>query len=159
LPPSPSPAPVGETVTDTVAIEPVAASGKPELDAAASGAGLIPEVEGVVAASNLEEAELAAADTALGGEITTPEVRDPLDVQGTSELPDLDFDVLHDCRSGSSVPEEAGLSGAASTSGPTWWGTVGSQGRSSSYSSPPNRGMNCYFYCNFGLASEIWVIY
>jgi hypothetical protein len=51
------------------------------------------------------------------------------------------------------VPEEAGLSGAAFTSGPTWWGTVGSQGDLGSHSSPPNRGMNCYYYFSlrFGL--------
>jgi hypothetical protein len=107
---------------------------------AMSGTGLIPEVEGVGVAPNQEETELAAADTTSGGEIVTPEVRDPLEVQGEPELPDLGLEALHDYRSGGSVPEEA-ASKRSHMVGSGWISR-----RSGSYSSPPNRGMNCDHY-------------
>jgi hypothetical protein len=112
---------VGGTITDLVATEPIIILGEVEINVVASGVDPIPEIGGAVAASS-------PAGVALGGEIATPEVRDPPNVQGASELLDLDFDVLHECHPRSLVLVEAGPLGVAPTSSSTWWETVGSQG-------------------------------
>lgn len=128
MPPPAPPTAAAESIATAVRVEPVAALGKGEPNAAMSEAGLILGVEESLVAPTHEETKLVKADIALGGEVVIPEVRDPPKIQGAPELPEVGHDTLHDCRSGGSTPEGDGSSGAAFTGGSPWWGMDGSQG-------------------------------
>jgi hypothetical protein len=144
---------------DTEAVEPVTASGEVEMDIAASKWISSPRLRALWLLPIWRKPNLSWRTLPWAERPSISEVRDPPDVQDTSKLPDLGSDVPHDRHPGSSVPEQAGLSGAAPTSGPHGGEWSDLREIQSLLSVTESRYGILLFYCSFGSVSVIWVLY